>query len=90
MSYCTIIMICIFHIICELLYTESVNILSFIKILSRVWVQNNSLPFNKYAFLTTHNAFAIEDGVPRLTFTNQEDNITQQLNVRYYNINIIG
>ncbi|XP_047963456.1 PI-PLC X domain-containing protein At5g67130 isoform X1 [Salvia hispanica] len=41
---------------------------------------NNSLPFNKYAFLTTHNAFAIEDGQPRLTFTNQEDNITQQLN----------
>ncbi|KAL2499846.1 PLC-like phosphodiesterases superfamily protein [Abeliophyllum distichum] len=40
---------------------------------------NNSLPFNKYAFLTTHNAFAIDDGVPRLTFTNQEDNITQQL-----------
>ncbi|KAL8044233.1 hypothetical protein ABFX02_08G033600 [Erythranthe guttata] len=43
-------------------------------------IVNNSLPFNKYAFLTTHNAFAIEDGVPRLTFTNQEDSITQQLN----------
>ncbi|KAK6129006.1 hypothetical protein DH2020_037260 [Rehmannia glutinosa] len=42
--------------------------------------QNNSLPFNKYAFLTTHNAFAIEDGLPRLTFTNQEDSVTQQLN----------
>ncbi|KAK4850941.1 hypothetical protein QYF36_011205 [Acer negundo] len=41
---------------------------------------NNSLPLNKYAFLTTHNAFAIDDGVPRLTFTNQEDSITQQLN----------
>ncbi|KAK3032544.1 hypothetical protein RJ639_036783 [Escallonia herrerae] len=46
---------------------------------------NNSLPFNKYAFLTTHNAFAIDGepshtGVPRVTFTNQEDNITQQLN----------
>ncbi|KAJ0094426.1 hypothetical protein Patl1_16660 [Pistacia atlantica] len=46
---------------------------------------NNSLPFNKYAFLTTHNSFAISGepprtGVPRLTFTNQEDNITQQLN----------
>ncbi|CAM8991212.1 unnamed protein product [Rhodiola kirilowii] len=46
---------------------------------------NNSLPFNKYAYLTTHNAFAIEGepshtGVPRVTFTNQEDNITQQLN----------
>ncbi|KAJ7971110.1 PI-PLC X domain-containing protein [Quillaja saponaria] len=46
---------------------------------------NNSLPFNKYAFLTTHNAYAIEGepshtGVPRLTFTNQEDSITQQLN----------
>ncbi|KAI4339609.1 hypothetical protein MLD38_024528 [Melastoma candidum] len=45
---------------------------------------NNSLPFNKYAFLTTHNAYAIDGepshtGVPRLTFTNQEDTITQQL-----------
>ncbi|XP_020206297.1 PI-PLC X domain-containing protein At5g67130 [Cajanus cajan] len=46
---------------------------------------NNSLPFNKYAFLTTHNAFAIDGepshtGVPRVTVTNQEDNVTQQLN----------
>ncbi|KAF9603943.1 hypothetical protein IFM89_039163 [Coptis chinensis] len=46
---------------------------------------NNSLPFNKYAFLTTHNAFAIDGypshtGVPRVTFSNQEDSITQQLN----------
>ncbi|XP_045798873.1 PI-PLC X domain-containing protein At5g67130-like isoform X2 [Trifolium pratense] len=46
---------------------------------------NNSLPFNKYAFLTTHNAFSIEGepshtGVPRVTAINQEDNITQQLN----------
>ncbi|CAK9164440.1 unnamed protein product [Ilex paraguariensis] len=46
---------------------------------------NNSLPFNKYAFLTTHNAYAIDGepshtGVPRVTVTNQEDNITQQLN----------
>lgn len=46
---------------------------------------NNSLPFNKYAFLTAHNAFAIDGepshtGVPRVTGTNQEDTITQQLN----------
>ncbi|XP_027154205.1 PI-PLC X domain-containing protein At5g67130 [Coffea eugenioides] len=46
---------------------------------------NNSLPFNKYTFLTTHNSFAIEGepshtGVPRITFNNQEDNVTQQLN----------
>ncbi|KAJ6369843.1 hypothetical protein OIU76_028154 [Salix suchowensis] len=46
---------------------------------------NNSLPFNKYAFLTTHNAYAIDGypsrtGVPRITLTNQEDNITEQLN----------
>ncbi|PON82084.1 PLC-like phosphodiesterase [Trema orientale] len=46
---------------------------------------NNSLPFNKYAFLTTHNAYAIDNepshtGVPRFTFTNQEDSVTQQLN----------
>ncbi|KAH7532778.1 hypothetical protein FEM48_Zijuj04G0058100 [Ziziphus jujuba var. spinosa] len=41
---------------------------------------NNSLPFNKYAFLTTHNAFAIDTGVPRIAPTNQEDSISQQLN----------
>lgn len=46
---------------------------------------NSSLPFNKYAFLTTHNAFAIEGepshtGIPRITPTNQEDTVTQQLN----------
>ncbi|QHO17320.1 PI-PLC X domain-containing protein At5g67130 isoform X2 [Arachis hypogaea] len=45
---------------------------------------NNSLPFNKYAYLTTHNAFAIDGepsqtGVPRVTITNQEDSITHQL-----------
>ncbi|KAF1863694.1 hypothetical protein Lal_00030775 [Lupinus albus] len=47
-------------------------------------IANTSLPFNKYAFLTTHNSFAIGSGpildaVPRLTFINQEDNITEQL-----------
>ncbi|KAL2329833.1 hypothetical protein Fmac_017414 [Flemingia macrophylla] len=46
---------------------------------------NNSLPFNKYAYLTTHNSFAIDGepshtGVPRVTVTNQEDSVTQQLN----------
>lgn len=46
---------------------------------------NNSMPFNKYAYLTTHNSFAIagepsHTGVPRTTFTNQEDTVTQQLN----------
>ncbi|CAJ1947164.1 unnamed protein product [Sphenostylis stenocarpa] len=45
---------------------------------------NNSLPFNKYAFLTTHNSFAIDGepshtGVRRVTITNQEDSVTQQL-----------
>ncbi|KAJ6371196.1 hypothetical protein OIU77_001657 [Salix suchowensis] len=48
-------------------------------------LNNNSLPFNKYAFLTTHNAYAIDGypshtGVPRITLTNQEDSITEQLN----------
>ncbi|CAK7326228.1 unnamed protein product [Dovyalis caffra] len=48
-------------------------------------LMNNSLPFNKYAFLTTHNSFAIKGepshtGIPRLTFTNQEDSVTEQLN----------
>ncbi|XP_022133943.1 PI-PLC X domain-containing protein At5g67130 [Momordica charantia] len=46
---------------------------------------NNSLPFNKYAYLTTHNSFAIEGepshiGIPRVTFNNQEDTVSQQLN----------
>ncbi|KAH0468753.1 hypothetical protein IEQ34_001985 [Dendrobium chrysotoxum] len=46
---------------------------------------NNSMPFNKYAYLTTHNSYAIvgepsHTGVPRITFTNQEDTVTQQLN----------
>ncbi|KAE9595269.1 putative PLC-like phosphodiesterase, TIM beta/alpha-barrel domain-containing protein [Lupinus albus] len=46
---------------------------------------NNSLPFNKYGFLTTHNSYSIEGvpsytGVPRITFINQADNVTQQLN----------
>ncbi|XP_060193039.1 PI-PLC X domain-containing protein At5g67130-like [Lycium barbarum] len=45
---------------------------------------NSSLPFNKYAFLTTHNSFAIErepshTGTRRFTLTNQEDTVTQQL-----------
>lgn len=42
------------------------------------------LPFNKYSWLTTHNAFAIvgEPSLtgPRVTFYNQEDNVTDQLN----------
>ncbi|XP_019091388.1 PREDICTED: PI-PLC X domain-containing protein At5g67130-like isoform X1 [Camelina sativa] len=41
-------------------------------------VVNNSMPFNKYAFLTTHNSFAIE-GKPFHVAT-QEDTIVQQLN----------
>ncbi|XP_028803498.1 PI-PLC X domain-containing protein At5g67130-like [Neltuma alba] len=53
---------------------------------------NDSLPFNKYAYLTTHNSFAItrempksnqtlqpEGLFPRVTFSNQEDSITEQL-----------
>nr|GEW26789.1 PI-PLC X domain-containing protein At5g67130 [Tanacetum cinerariifolium] len=44
-------------------------------------LMNNSLPFNKYSFLTTHNAFPIDDGTPRVAPTNQEDTVTQQLNV---------
>ncbi|XP_013585183.1 PREDICTED: PI-PLC X domain-containing protein At5g67130 [Brassica oleracea var. oleracea] len=39
---------------------------------------NNSMPFNKYAFLTTHNSYAIE-GKP-LHVATQEDSITEQLN----------
>ncbi|WJX57478.1 hypothetical protein P8452_43035 [Trifolium repens] len=45
---------------------------------------NTSLPYNKYAYLTTHNSFAIKkrsipDATPLVTFTNQEDTISQQL-----------
>ncbi|KAK4263609.1 hypothetical protein QN277_028998 [Acacia crassicarpa] len=53
---------------------------------------NDSLPFNKYAYLTTHNSFAItrelaesnqtlnpEGLFTTITFSNQEDSITQQL-----------
>ncbi|KAJ6849788.1 PI-PLC X domain-containing protein [Iris pallida] len=42
------------------------------------------LPFNKYTWIVTHNAFSILDepsstGVPRITFYNQEDSVTNQL-----------
>ncbi|XP_050206411.1 PI-PLC X domain-containing protein At5g67130 [Mercurialis annua] len=44
----------------------------------------DGLPFNKYTWLVTHNAFSIVDapslpGVQRLTFYNQEDSVTNQL-----------
>ncbi|CAI9110191.1 OLC1v1010170C1 [Oldenlandia corymbosa var. corymbosa] len=44
----------------------------------------NGLPFNKYTWLVTHNAFSIVDapsrtGVQRITFYNQEDSVTNQL-----------
>ncbi|KAL4379886.1 hypothetical protein GQ457_02G007930 [Hibiscus cannabinus] len=42
------------------------------------------LPFNKYSWLVTHNSFSIENspalaGVQRVTFYNQDDNVTSQL-----------
>lgn len=42
------------------------------------------LPFNKYSWLVTHNAFSIVDapsltGAQRITFYNQEDTVTNQL-----------
>ncbi|CAN8264134.1 unnamed protein product [Cochlearia groenlandica] len=44
----------------------------------------NGLPFNKYTWLMTHNAFSNANqpplpGVQRLTFFNQEDTVTNQL-----------
>ncbi|KAK3003541.1 hypothetical protein RJ639_019550 [Escallonia herrerae] len=44
----------------------------------------NELPFNKYSWLVTHNAFSIVDaplltGAHRVTFYNQEDTVTNQL-----------
>jgi hypothetical protein len=49
-------------------------------------VQVSGLPFNKYSWIVTHNAFSIVDspplpGVQRLTFYNQEDSVTNQLRV---------
>ncbi|KAL8144545.1 hypothetical protein V2J09_017577 [Rumex salicifolius] len=46
--------------------------------------KNNSLPFNKYAYLATHNSFAINgeplySGTSRVTIINQDDSVTQQL-----------
>ncbi|KAH9311159.1 hypothetical protein KI387_026194, partial [Taxus chinensis] len=43
------------------------------------------LPFNRYSWLTTHNSFAIlgeksYTGTNRITFSNQEDSVTNQLN----------
>eukprot|EP01018_Ginkgo_biloba_P016425 Gb_29506 [translate_table: standard] len=47
--------------------------------------QVGGLPFNRYAWLTTHNSFAIlgeksYTGTARITFSNQEDSVTDQLN----------
>lgn len=52
-----------------------------------LFYQNNSLPFNSYAYLTTHNSYAIDNEpshtpFPRITFSNQEDSVTEQLNVK--------
>lgn len=51
-----------------------------------LFFQNYSLPFNKYAWITTHNAYAIVGetsilGVTIVSQKNQEDSITSQLNV---------
>uniref|UniRef100_A0ACD5WP23 Uncharacterized protein n=1 Tax=Avena sativa TaxID=4498 RepID=A0ACD5WP23_AVESA len=48
-------------------------------------IVDTSLPFNKYAFLTTHNSFSIrgepsQTGVPRITLYNKDDSVTDQLN----------
>ena len=46
--------------------------------------QVKGLPFNKYAWLVTHNSFSFVDepsstGVQCITFYNQEDTVTNQL-----------
>lgn len=51
--------------------------------------QIGGLPFNKYTWLVTHNAFSIVDaplltGPERITFYNQEDSVTNQLRVCLY------
>eukprot|EP01018_Ginkgo_biloba_P013669 Gb_31703 [translate_table: standard] len=52
---------------------------------TRVTSVVNGLPFNRYTWLTTHNAFSIDGeqsytGTARVTFYNQEDTVTNQLN----------
>ncbi|KAG6497402.1 hypothetical protein ZIOFF_045301 [Zingiber officinale] len=49
-------------------------------------LQGRDLPFNEYSWLTTHNSFSRQGaisatGARLLTFPNQQDNITSQLNV---------
>ena len=52
-----------------------------------VALQGTDLPFNKYAWLTTHNSFSrlgqitSLTGTPNLSPRNQQDAITEQLNV---------
>jgi hypothetical protein len=49
--------------------------------------QGTGLPFNRYAWLTTHNSFArlgqirSPTGTPNVSPRNQQDTVTQQLNV---------
>jgi hypothetical protein len=50
------------------------------------WWQARDLPFNRYAWLTTHNSFArlgqrSQTGVAIATPWNQQDTVTEQLNV---------
>ncbi|KAH9617209.1 hypothetical protein KSS87_015694 [Heliosperma pusillum] len=50
--------------------------------------QISGLPFNKYTWLVTHNAFSNVNapplpGVQRITFYNQEDTVTNQLRVTF-------
>ncbi|KAF4380826.1 hypothetical protein F8388_017180 [Cannabis sativa] len=51
----------------------------------------NGLPFNKYTWLVTHNSFSNVNAAPvagaqRLTFYNQEDTVTNQLNQPAINV----
>jgi hypothetical protein len=53
-----------------------------------VW-QARDLPFNRYAWLTTHNSFArlgqrSQTGVAIATPWNQQDTVTEQLNVSFF------
>nr|AAR95996.1 hypothetical protein kinase [Musa acuminata] len=51
--------------------------------------RSKDLPFNKYWWQTTHDSFAnaaahSATGATLITFTNQQDDITSQLNVRFF------
>ncbi|KAH9318426.1 hypothetical protein KI387_020195, partial [Taxus chinensis] len=66
-------------------YFSNTNLDTFLIVSLLFLAKVNGLPYNRYSWLTTHNAFSILNeqsftGTPRVTFYNQEDTVTNQLN----------